>query len=269
MTKIDPSTQFETKKGLVTVPDESLEAMREVVREAILHTDSNNADFGAETAVSQILELDVVRDCKYRASEVVSFGDSIGDENFDVDLFVDKYEEMNPETEDLLFDGRQLRNGMKVLPDITYRADIVHMSSSRIRDKAMLRNRWCTVDNLEIRNDINMVSFVGVYEDGTKRKHEHNIDIAWVVKKDSIPEDEPESPITHLHLGVTREKIRDAIKAARRLSVEDYPNNYLADATVKSILEIHRGVETEVTENPGVFYPSNLYFKLGADISSD
>lgn len=103
--------------------------------------------------------------------------------------YVDTYYEMNPETEDILLEGTLLVDGMKVLIEgPEFRESITeHMESADI-SRARMRNRWCVVDQVktELNNGLN-ISFIGVYEDGTKRKWTVPADYAWIVKKDSVP----------------------------------------------------------------------------------
>lgn len=110
---------------------------------------------------------------------------------------------MNPETEDLLPDGTYLREGMVVLIE----GNIVSGNPERLAkmteddpgysyEKARCdeSNRWAKVTHLKLRSmyDSNdqLVTFIAVYADGTKRKRTYNESYAWFVKLDSIPEEE-------------------------------------------------------------------------------
>lgn len=105
--------------------------------------------------------------------------------------FVDKYYEMDPETEDVLDNGTLVVDGMKVLiesPDS--RAEIYDgMDSSEI-SQARKQNRWATVEHAKVENQKYngpMLSFIAVYDDGVKRQRTRTVNHAWIVKKDSIP----------------------------------------------------------------------------------
>lgn len=111
------------------------------------------------------------------------------DEPFVPGLFVEKYYMMNPETEDVLLDGTELRDGMTVLLE-----NPIDRASYGVSDRmhtVLKKNRWCTVTKLNVYVDSNTVRFVGVYEDGTKIARTHNVPTPWLVKLDSIPEEDP------------------------------------------------------------------------------
>lgn len=103
--------------------------------------------------------------------------------------FVPQYYTMDPETEDLLPSGDMLRDGMVVLLESpSWR--FIDVDKKNVSDAAfslaLERNRWCTITHLKSR--LGRVSFVGVYEDGTKRMRlVPRPDLAWLVKLDSIP----------------------------------------------------------------------------------
>jgi len=104
-------------------------------------------------------------------------------------VFVDKYYEMDPQTEDLLHDSGMLEEDMVVLiADSKYRAHIneVSLSSDENVDHARKFNRWATVTYRVVWSDYS-VSFVAVYEDGTKRKFHVSQHCAWFVKLNSLP----------------------------------------------------------------------------------
>lgn len=121
-------------------------------------------------------------------------------------MFVDQYYVMDPEFEDLLPGGMDLKEGMVVLiGDSTHRMDIPHaiLKGGWFLESARKDNRWCTVTNLEVEThheydrrtgelvrSFPVVTFIGVYGDGTKYKRSFDMNIPWLVKKDSIP---PES----------------------------------------------------------------------------
>lgn len=114
----------------------------------------------------------------------------------ETEQFVSKYYEMDPETDDLLFDGTKLKNEMRVL---IASPSLRHETVQRVMtDRALydLRgdNRWCFVSEIEVTprqsyQNEGTVSFVALYDDGTKRKRVFSLSHAWIVKKDSIPAD--------------------------------------------------------------------------------
>jgi len=110
----------------------------------------------------------------------------------DLSGYVDRYYEIIPECETVLFDGTFLRNGMIVLAeDPSQRLDIPGDSASRAEIyHARTHNRWCVVrDVMQLRypDGYRTISFVGEYADGSMRKRALKIHHAWIVKKDSIP----------------------------------------------------------------------------------
>jgi len=105
--------------------------------------------------------------------------------------WVDQYYMMNPETEIILFDGEMLRDGMVVLIESPIqRADTSFNSGfvPKARYANQVKNRWCTVSDL--RKTASRVSFIGIYEDGTKVKREYDKSLAWLVKLDSLEADQ-------------------------------------------------------------------------------
>lgn len=113
----------------------------------------------------------------------------------DIAGFVNKYFEMDPKTDDLLRSGKELEEGMKVLlevPDYRLDLDVSGGVIERRTDPGMVAqalkwNRWVTVSNLGW-GGMDTCSFIGVYEDGTKKLVEVPDNFAWYVKKNSIPE---------------------------------------------------------------------------------
>lgn len=96
-------------------------------------------------------------------------------------MFVHKYYEMDPATEDLLFDGTYLQDGMTVLVgDPMLRVDLEEDVNPHLEEKAKIRNRWATISNVTISND--ELSFLALYSDGTKRKVIVNVAWPWLVK---------------------------------------------------------------------------------------
>lgn len=145
-------------------------AIQEVVRNGVDFTDDRIADVADEYAAKIVTDV---------------FGGKIPFE-IQSSQFVDKYYEMDPETEDLLDNGTLVVDGMEVLVESPSLREEIHdrMSAADI-SKARMKNRWATVENSKIRDGI--LSFVALYEDGIKRKVVQQSDLAWLVKKDSIP----------------------------------------------------------------------------------
>lgn len=117
-------------------------------------------------------------------------------------LFVDQYYMMDPEFEDLLADGTELRNGMVVLcENPLWRKDMasaIERGGFAMR-QALENNRWCQVTNLRVENRYDtdretgevtriyqVITFVGVYGDGVKIKRSFSPNASWIVKLDSI-----------------------------------------------------------------------------------
>lgn len=95
---------------------------------------------------------------------------------------------MNPETDDLLFDGCMLKNGMNVLIEAPHMRAAVRSGYTVESEKrlAVERNRWAIVSELRVVGD--QVAFIATYADGVKLKRTHSINEAWLVKIDSVPE---------------------------------------------------------------------------------
>jgi len=100
---------------------------------------------------------------------------------------VGKYETVDPDTEEILFDGLELRNGMVVvIEDVDFRWDVVDdIPNERHGYYLMVMNRWCLVSNVYVRNQ--KVEFIATYEDGFMLKRTTDVSKSWIVKKDSIP----------------------------------------------------------------------------------
>jgi hypothetical protein len=112
---------------------------------------------------------------------------------YDLRGMVGKYQGMNPETEDLLMDGTELRVGMIVLVESFMRAGLTEMDDENY-EWARRANRWCTVatvpqiERVRYKTTDDTVVFMGVYEDGTKARRSYMKSTAWLVKKSSIPQ---------------------------------------------------------------------------------
>jgi hypothetical protein len=91
--------------------------------------------------------------------------------------------DMNPDTDDLLFDGTELRNGMIVLPE---------SKAQRAQRYGSHADRWCRAERITIRPStingvpVKFLEFIGIYADGYKAKFSLGTVNSWIVKKDSI-----------------------------------------------------------------------------------
>jgi hypothetical protein len=103
----------------------------------------------------------------------------------DSSIFVDKFYEMNPETEELFPSGAYLKDGMVVLlSNFEMRVLTTDWLSTSQYDRAKEVNRWCKVRDIRITSGL--VAFVGEYEDGTMRLRQHPVGLGWLVKHDSM-----------------------------------------------------------------------------------
>lgn len=100
-------------------------------------------------------------------------------------MFVDRYYEMDPQTDDLLLDGQLLEPGMIVLIENIYLREDITLMSEEKKNRALETNRWALVSNLEKHGD--SLSFVAIYEDGSKRNRKYKLDHGWLVKKETVP----------------------------------------------------------------------------------
>ena len=101
--------------------------------------------------------------------------------------FVERFYVMNPETEDVITKGLELKNGMVVLRENgSLRANLAELDLDWMRDRALTRNRWCTVTNVHYVQDLKVVQFTGIYEDGTRRVRNSKLTDSWLVKKSSV-----------------------------------------------------------------------------------
>lgn len=113
----------------------------------------------------------------------------------DITNYESRYREMDPKTEDLIGDGYELKEGMRVLiADPALRNDTSrgfgrgdHEIDQKLLWQAKQNNRWCVVSKPMPDFDNDLISFIGVYDDGTKRKRMHQRITAWLVKLDSMP----------------------------------------------------------------------------------
>jgi hypothetical protein len=105
------------------------------------------------------------------------------------DEFIPKYYMLDPETEDLLFDGSKLRDGMVVVvADPAYRVPILEEMNDEALYLARMLNRFAKISNLVLQflGDPDRVTFIATYDDGHKVKVTHPMEWAWIVKKNSV-----------------------------------------------------------------------------------
>ena len=114
-------------------------------------------------------------------------------------LFVSKFYEMDPQFEDLLANGKDLKDGMIILlEDSMFRGD-PDSTSPYEQEKVREINRWCTVSQVNIQRRFDtdelgrviqeaspLVSFVATYGDGVKKKRSYDSSYAWIVKLESM-----------------------------------------------------------------------------------
>lgn len=100
-------------------------------------------------------------------------------------VYVDRFYEMSPEFEDIIY-GSELADGQIVLlEDTLLRGDPerAFFDSASRYELARVRevNRWCTVTRLQRHGDL--VTFIAEYADGTKMVRTYHGGYAWLVKK--------------------------------------------------------------------------------------
>lgn len=123
---------------------------------------------------------------------------------------VDKFYEMNPLLEDLI-KGHLLQNGMRILiSDPRFRSDLAYPESfytnEAFREAALRWNRWMTVTELDTEYlEAGLVSFIGLYDDGTKKDFILATLHGWFVKMVS---------------GVTDEDLEAALAKLREVEAE-------------------------------------------------
>lgn len=109
------------------------------------------------------------------------------------DVFETKLFQMNPATDDLIR-GVELANDMVVLLEDPLNREQPgdhlkegHECNPHRCTRVLATARWCKVTQLERRRGNDLVSFIGVYHDGTKRSRVYNVSFCWFVKMGSIP----------------------------------------------------------------------------------
>lgn len=152
-----------------------------------------------------------------------------------------KFYKMNPETEELLPDGSHLANGMKVLVnDSDVRMRVGEGMKDWEMDRALANNQWCTISNLEIERNGAMISFIGTYEDGTKRNRRLGRALTWLVKLDSISGAVEESSERYTKVyELVRRALLDQDALTEEYTSEGVPDlDRIAENTTKQILGI-------------------------------
>jgi hypothetical protein len=100
--------------------------------------------------------------------------------------FVDKFYEMDPATEDLLFDGTLLCDGMVVLMgEPGMRSYIQDDMSPEALEDAKRFNVWYRISSVLMAG--HNVIFQANYSNGVKKKINVRVTDSWLVKIDSIP----------------------------------------------------------------------------------
>jgi hypothetical protein len=103
---------------------------------------------------------------------------------------VDADQPMNSHEEYVEYDGAKLEDGMVVLlAEPETKTSFKNLVWETQIAGLLETNRWCTVSEVEIwdADPANpFVTFIGIYEDGTKRQRSLPIHYAWLVKKDSV-----------------------------------------------------------------------------------
>ena len=100
-------------------------------------------------------------------------------------IYADKFYMAQSEYEDIVF-GEHLQDGMIVLvADTALRANMDAIHDAYDKDRADEHNRWCEVTRLQTRpgSTGTLVTFVGVYPDGTQRVRKYSTEYAWIVKR--------------------------------------------------------------------------------------
>ena len=106
-----------------------------------------------------------------------------------VEEYVDRYYQMDPETEDMVPSGDRLKNGMRVLiaqPSLRENVVPERLAQPDNVANAQVWNRWCIVTHVTTWSN-SRVTFVGIYDNGVKLPRNVENQEAWIVKKDSIP----------------------------------------------------------------------------------
>lgn len=147
---------------------------------------------------------------------------------------VSSFYTMLPVVEDMLFSGRDLRVGMKVLiGDSMLRQHLTEKDLNPYElERALTFNRWCTVDRVFVSTS-GMVSLMGVYDDGTKIKRTLSADYPWLVKKDSIPKSTMELKLDAHEIAVV--KAQRTLEIVRESAERDRSQDVILDMITEVI----------------------------------
>lgn len=148
--------------------------------------------------------------------------------------YVPKFYQMDPETEDVFPNGSFLSNGMKVLlEDPAKRTKVDGDLEDWQEARALEDNRWCVVERLVVLGT--QVTFVGVYEDGTKRTRRLEMSNSWIVKIDSIGD---AANLATKRYSKAYGVAKAALEEQARRTVVTGVDQDLIEETTKKILEI-------------------------------
>lgn len=162
--------------------------------------------------------------------------------------FVSKYFEMDPETDDLLFDGTLLEVGMRVLIEAdSKRAPIHEGKPFNDHDRARKYNRWVTVS--EFRRYGLEIAFIGIFDDGTKKKFAEDFMYAWYVKKDSMTSVEEDESETSARWNLIQEEILVGAHNTLRMNFE--PTDDAHDAHDTRLHEIAKEISEKAVATIG------------------
>jgi hypothetical protein len=143
---------------------------------------------------------------------------------------VPKFYAMDPDVEDLLPGSNHLANGMKVLIEPNnLRASEADMQYDWGIERALERNRWCTVTHLFWNEPNQTYEFIAVYDDGTKRVRLCHRNQTWLVKLASVHAAmvEESERYSQVYAFVT-EAMKDTISAWKAVDHYDLRSDHLA-----------------------------------------
>lgn len=96
---------------------------------------------------------------------------------------VDKWYEMDPEVEELIYDGTELVEGMVILiesPEM--RVDVREVLTDEQLFRARRTNRWMMISRIMLSPDRTHVTFLAEFEDGVKSKLDFEVRESWLCK---------------------------------------------------------------------------------------
>lgn len=155
--------------------------------------------------------------------------------------FEPKFYLMDSKTEDLLPDGFQLLDGMKVMIEgSNFRVDVSRKMNDWQRDRALMNNRWCTVRDLVVLGNPESVRFTAVYDDGSKMIRQEYVGTAWFVKKNSMFVNDIERlPKQHEEV---LELVKQAMGRSIKVNLLDLSKAKKAEALTSNALETTRKI---------------------------